>query len=89
VTSIHHTVQASIPKIFSEDFVVSGTETSWLFLRYMLASFPYSYHNSGHCPASCLLFKMLRFGDWILSPSSGGIYSDEPNRKRYSVSWHQ
>jgi hypothetical protein len=28
VTSIHHTVQASIPKIFSEDFVVSGTETS-------------------------------------------------------------
>jgi hypothetical protein len=26
----------------------------------------YSYHNSGHYPSFCLLFKIRRFGDWIL-----------------------
>jgi hypothetical protein len=31
-----------------------------------------------HCP----VFHLKRFGDWILSPSSGGAYSDEPNRQR-------
>jgi hypothetical protein len=30
-----------------------------------------NYHNSGHHPFSCLLFKTRRFGDWILSPTSG------------------
>jgi hypothetical protein len=32
---------------------------------------------------SCLLFKTRRFGfgNWILSPSSGGTYSGGPNRK--------
>jgi hypothetical protein len=32
-----------------------------------------------HRPVSYL--KTRRFGDWILSPSSGGSYSDEPNSK--------
>jgi hypothetical protein len=27
-----------------------------------------------------VLFKTQRFGDWILSPSSGGTYSVGPNR---------
>jgi hypothetical protein len=27
----------------------------------------------GHYPTSCLLFKTRRFGDWVLSPPSGGI----------------
>jgi hypothetical protein len=27
------------------------------------------------------LFKTQRFGDWILSPSSGGTYSVAPNRQ--------
>jgi hypothetical protein len=35
----------------------------------------YNYHNSGHYPPSCLLFKAQRFGDWILCPSSDGTYS--------------
>jgi hypothetical protein len=34
----------------------------------------YNYHNSRHNPLSCLLFKTLNFGDWILSPSSGETY---------------
>jgi hypothetical protein len=29
---------------------------------------------------SCLFFKTQRFGDWILSPSSGKTYSVVPNR---------
>jgi hypothetical protein len=31
----------------------------------------YNYWVSGHYPSSCFLFKTKRFGDWILSPSSG------------------
>jgi hypothetical protein len=27
---------------------------------------------SEHCPSSCLLLKTQSFGDWIVSPSSGG-----------------
>jgi hypothetical protein len=29
-----------------------------------------------------ILFTALRFGDWILSPSSGGTYSVRPNVKK-------
>jgi hypothetical protein len=37
-------------------------------------------------PSSYLLFKTQRVGDWILSRwSSGGSYSDGPNRKSYSL----
>jgi hypothetical protein len=32
-------------------------------------------HNSGHYPQSCLLFKIQRLGDWILSSYSGETYS--------------
>jgi hypothetical protein len=35
------------------------------------------YHNSGHCPSHCLLFK-IHFGDGILFAFSGRIYSDGP-----------
>jgi hypothetical protein len=28
----------------------------------------------------CLLFKTQRFGDWVLSSSSGGTYSFGPNK---------
>jgi hypothetical protein len=38
-------------------------------------SLKYNYRNSGRCLSSCLLFKTQRFGDWILSPFSGGTYS--------------
>jgi hypothetical protein len=34
------------------------------------------------------LFKYATFGDGILSSSLGGTYSDEPNRKIYSVCGH-
>jgi hypothetical protein len=37
-----------------------------------------------HHPVLCL--KTQRFGDWILTPSSGGTYSDGPNRKSWSLS---
>jgi hypothetical protein len=37
----------------------------------------YSYHNFGHYPVFYL--KTLCFGQWIVSPSSGGTYSDGPN----------
>jgi hypothetical protein len=30
-------------------------------------------------------FEARHFEDWILSPSSGGSYSDGPNRKSYSL----
>jgi hypothetical protein len=33
----------------------------------------YNYHNYGYY--QCLLIKTQRFGDWILSPSSGATYS--------------
>jgi hypothetical protein len=49
----------------------------------------YKYYVFGHYPSSCLylktpsclFFKTQRFGDWILSPSSGKTYSDGPNDK--------
>jgi hypothetical protein len=41
----------------------------------------YNYHNVGHYPLSSLLFKTRHLRDWILSPTSGGIYLDGPNRK--------
>jgi hypothetical protein len=37
----------------------------------------YNYHNSGHYPPSCLLFKSEHFGDCILSPTLGGTHSVE------------
>jgi hypothetical protein len=40
-----------------------------------------NYHNSGQYPSSCLLFKTQHFEGWILSPSSGGMYSVGPNRQ--------
>jgi hypothetical protein len=30
-------------------------------------------------PSSCLFFKIQRFGDWTLSPSSGKTYSVGPH----------
>jgi hypothetical protein len=33
-----------------------------------------------------LKIKTQHFGDWILSPSLGGTYSDEPDRELLSVS---
>jgi hypothetical protein len=33
-----------------------------------------------------LIHKTRHFGDWILSPSLGGTYSDRPNRKSWSLS---
>jgi hypothetical protein len=35
--------------------------------------------DSGYYPSCCLLFRTQCFGDWILSPSSGGTYSVGPN----------
>jgi hypothetical protein len=40
----------------------------------------HKYYVVGYYPPSCLFFKKQRFGDWILSPSSGKTYSDGPNR---------
>jgi hypothetical protein len=48
----------------------------------------YKYYDFGHYPSSCLyletpsclFFKTQRFGDWILSPSSGKTNSIGPNR---------
>jgi hypothetical protein len=48
----------------------------------------YKYYVSGHYPSSCpclttpswLFFKTQRFGDWILSLSSGKMYSVRPSR---------
>jgi hypothetical protein len=34
----------------------------------------YEYYNSGYYKLSRVLFKTQRFGDRILSPSSGGTY---------------
>jgi hypothetical protein len=62
----------------------------------------YNYYVFGHYPSSCLyletpsclFFETQRFGDWILSPSSGKTYSVGPNLKtetesslRNVVSW--
>jgi hypothetical protein len=38
----------------------------------------YKYYVSGHYPPSCFYSKARRFGDWILSPSSGETYSVGP-----------
>jgi hypothetical protein len=41
----------------------------------------YKYYVFGHYPSSCpFLKKTQRFGDWILSPSSGKTYSVGSNR---------
>jgi hypothetical protein len=37
-------------------------------------------------PMSRLLFKTPRFGNWVLSASSGGTYSGGPKRKNLSLS---
>jgi hypothetical protein len=40
----------------------------------------YSYHNTGHYPSSCPLFKTLLVRDWNMSPFSRVTYSVGPNR---------
>jgi hypothetical protein len=47
----------------------------------------YKYYVFGHYPSSCLylktvlfIFQTQRFGDWIMSPSSGKTYTVGPNR---------
>jgi hypothetical protein len=40
-------------------------------------------HNSGHYPLSCILFKIKRFGDRILPPSS------DPDTETSSIYWAQ
>jgi hypothetical protein len=42
----------------------------------------YNYHVSGHYSSTYLLFNTRHFGDWFPFPSSGGTYSEGPNRKR-------
>jgi hypothetical protein len=37
----------------------------------------YKYYIFCHYSSSCLYYKIQRFGDWILSPSSGKTYSPE------------
>jgi hypothetical protein len=38
----------------------------------------YKYYVFGHYPLSCPFFKNQRFGDWILSPSSGKTTQLDP-----------
>jgi hypothetical protein len=33
---------------------------------YYKTEYHYNYHNSAQYPLSCLLFKKLRYGKWIL-----------------------
>jgi hypothetical protein len=46
----------------------------------------YNYHNSGYIYRPVLYLRTRRFGNWIMSLSSSGTYSDAPNRKRKSLS---
>jgi hypothetical protein len=54
----------------------------------------YKYYVSGHYPSSCLylktpsclFFKTQRFGDWILSSSSGKTYGC-PEIGTSSIEW--
>jgi hypothetical protein len=46
--------------------------------RFVTIVYRYNDHNFGHYPKSFHLKQ--RFGNWILSPSSGGTYSLGPNR---------
>jgi hypothetical protein len=39
-----------------------------------------SFYNSLHYTSFCLLLKMQRFGEWIMSASSDGTYSVELSR---------
>jgi hypothetical protein len=34
----------------------------------------YNYRSTGYYPSSCPLFKIRRFGDWVICPSLGGTY---------------
>jgi hypothetical protein len=38
-------------------------------LKTLTMLYQYNYYNSGHYLSTCLLFKMQRSGDWILSLS--------------------
>jgi hypothetical protein len=48
--------------------------------RFVTMVYWYNYHNSGHYPSSCLLFKTRRFGHCTRPPSSDGAYSVVPSR---------
>jgi hypothetical protein len=39
----------------------------------------HNHYVSGHYPSSCFYLKLQRFGDWILSSSSGKTYSVGPS----------
>jgi hypothetical protein len=54
--------------------------------RFLTVVYYYNYHNFGHYPSPCLLFKRRRFWDRILSQSSRGTYPIGPNRKSYFLS---
>jgi hypothetical protein len=57
----------------------------WISLSYTNTA----YYISGHYPSSCLYFKTQRFGDWILSPSSGKTYSvGLKNWNFFSLCWY-
>jgi hypothetical protein len=45
-----------------------------------ISQYSYNYYNSGQYQSSWPLFKTRRFGNWILSPSSGYSCSGGPNR---------
>jgi hypothetical protein len=65
--------------IFLRNFKVVGWKESHNLPLNKLKYF-YNYHNPGHYPSSCVLFKTRNFGNWILSPSSAETYSVGPNR---------
>jgi hypothetical protein len=48
----------------------------------------YKYYVFGYYPSSCPFKKTQRFGDWILSPSSGKTYSG-PEIGASSIYWIQ
>jgi hypothetical protein len=54
--------------------------------RFVTMVYLYNYHNSGYYLSPIFYLKSRRFGDWSLSPSSGGTSSDGPNRKSDSLS---
>jgi hypothetical protein len=67
---------------FSENLVVLGIErgTSGSIARNSEITLSYKYYISRHYPSSCFYLKTQRFGDWILSPSSGKTYPVSGNR---------
>jgi hypothetical protein len=54
------------------------TDSTHLYKYYVFGRYPSSCLDLK--TSSCLFFKAQRFGDWILSPSSGKTYSSGSNR---------